>query len=441
MGNVTSSAAVVNSDAYVVRSVSSLKCVVTTWAVPDGRFWAGSLAHCSKTGATYVASGSVDQSRDFLRVYDGVQPSVITPVSDFHQGVLSSRVLLHASSIMFVSPTRHNAGHRIVVSVGNIFYAVSHLSIRRIRQVSGGLLQMDQSPFTPMATVAATYDSRGRIAQIMHNICAVYLHTLHVPLATCMHVGVMCSSDEECPEPYYAAPTIISTIICGDRNISIWTRLVAIAFDSEDRLYVLDVNVRTVTLWRYDPTIPKECALASIPKECALASIPKECALASISNEWTLAADLTTAYKDVQIAGDDSFALVVDAFRQRAFVAHATCVHVTQLDHVGSNSTTCLLAGHPYLQGQTNGSRNEASFASLRGCALRTSPLDHARDIAPVVSAIRMATVADATNHIPWPVGIADIVEQYARGFGDPAIGLLLSDYGNRAVRQLNFTT
>jgi uncharacterized membrane protein YgcG len=210
-----------------------------------------------------------------------------------------------------------------------------------------------------------------------------------------------------------------------------------------------------------------------------------------IACEWSIVADFTDAFSRAWFASDDAVCLAVDAFRCRAYVANATKVHVARLASSDSRGARCddyksgafseyngdpnfgayrgasgfgggfgsggfggggfgggddfvdlgvsgvsgatveLLAGQPTCQGHIDGPGGTAVFSSIRGCAIRTRPVDARLDIAPVVAAIR-----DASGK-SWPPGVLELVEQYARGVGRPAASLVVSDHGNRCIREI----
>jgi hypothetical protein len=299
------------------------------------------------------------------------------------------------SGVTLVSVGHRVGDHWLLAHLDNRLVSISTRgTVRRVEYKSLRSLREHQS------IVAIACDSHGRVAHINYGVHTVYVHTLRLP-------SIVCNT---CPRPCYGALTISASQMCGGENLLFWTRLVAITYDSQDRLYVLDLNMQDITrliLWAYD----------------------------TVTSEWQWAVDLSYAYQDVQVAVDEPFYVSVDAFQDRVYVAHGTCVHVAELQ-----GKAHLLAGHGRLSGRANGPGNDARFGALRSCALRTRPLDLARDVAPTVTAIRMAT-ADIYTSYPWPHGISEIVEQYTRGLGDPAVGLLLADHRNRTIRQLDFLT
>jgi hypothetical protein len=402
-------------DDGVDSSAPFQRCVVTTWNVPGGPFSAGALAHDSTEGLTYVVNNGSIVSDNLLRVYQGAHPEKIKVGNVFDDHDVDP-VMQNARGIALVPISQRTPGHLLLAHLHGNIYSLS---------TQNGIRHLEHEPrrpwgIRPIITALAS-DSRGRIAQINDGTCTVYLRTLDVPVAQC-ECNAWFDADTEtvkqiscatCPKPRCRVPTIVAETVCGGVNLSCWRRLVSVAFDSQDTLYVLDLNdqkrERTLVVWSYD----------------------------SDTTKWTVAADLTWAYRNVLVIPEDPFILVVDAYRQRTFVAHGTYVHMTLLNTSTKDDTTVLLVGDKRLSGRTDGSGNNIRFASLRGCALRTRPLDPAYDIAPVVMAIRTAVAGTRDQY--WPPGVADIVEQYARGFGDPAIGLLVSDAGNRAIRQIDF--
>jgi hypothetical protein len=91
------------------------------------------------------------------------------------------------------------------------------------------------------AIVAVDIDSRCRIAQLAAHSRVVQLRTLRVPIGICICNKVECTSADTCQRQGYDKPIITSTL-CRTRDNDQWTRLVSIAFDAEDRLYVLDLD-------------------------------------------------------------------------------------------------------------------------------------------------------------------------------------------------------
>jgi hypothetical protein len=77
-----------DSEAGVILG-AYVRYAITTWVVPNGRFWTASLVHDSKAGLIYVASGSGDKSGGCLRVYGGIHPSAVTSQRIFHEATLS----------------------------------------------------------------------------------------------------------------------------------------------------------------------------------------------------------------------------------------------------------------------------------------------------------------------------------------------------------------
>jgi hypothetical protein len=385
------------------KSISFQKCLVATWKIPDWQLSPTGLVHDSSDDWTWVSSFNSKRSRGLLRTYCGTHPDV-SPVFE------NRELQVAASGLALVPASRRSRELQLLAHLDNNLISVSALG--DVRPVE---YACSRSSWGHRSIVAVACDSRGHIAHISYGVRTVYVHALSLPSIVCDYtvprerdVNITANLHRTCPRPCYGAPTISASQMCGGENLLFWTRLVALTYDSQDRLYVLDLNMQDTTrliLWLYD----------------------------TVTSEWQWAADLSYAYQDVQVAVDEPFYVSVDAFRDRAYVAHSTCVHVAELKR-----TTHLLAGHGRVGGRTNGPGNDARFGVLRSCALRTRPLDLARDVAPTVTAIRMAT-ADIDTGYPWPHGISDIVEQYARGLGDPAVGLLLADHRNRTIRQLDF--
>jgi hypothetical protein len=216
-----------------------------------------------------------------------------------------------------------------------------------------------------------------------------------------------------------------------------WMGLVAVAFDADDRIYVIDRGVTTRRCHLYQSRAP--LARPTHLPSLALAGTEVPC-------EWTLVADLSAALARSHFGNLGSVFLAIDTFRRRAYVAHSTCVYVACLDDScgGRDQVPAvrialgrfeILAGHSLMNGDRDGSGTQALLADITGCAIRTRPICETRDVAPVVGAIRAFTAIGGGR---WPPGVAEIVESYARASGLPAASLVLSDHGGRRMRQID---
>jgi hypothetical protein len=225
---------------------------------------------------------------------------------------------------------------------------------------------------------------------------------------------------------------------------------------ADDRLYVLDCS-------------PYEGGRALLFRSSAIATDVCTDKLARCT--WTAVADFTAAFARAQMAPIvDGMFLALDEFGCRAYVANGTHVHVALLADdscengtgggydigaadarlAGSDAGLAvgeLLAGDRKRRGTTDGSGKTARFSRISGCAIRTRPLDLALDVAPKVAAIRAATAAmqlSAEGSLapaspqPWPPGIADLVEEYARLVALPAASLIVTDRDSRCVREIH---
>lgn len=177
---------------------------------------------------------------------------------------------------------------------------------------------------------------------------------------------------------------------------------------------------------------------------------------------WTAIADFTAAFSRAEMSPMIGGAfLAIDGFRCCAYVANAMHVHAVRFDASESSDNSgsalpigVLFAGDKNRRGATDGTRGRAArFSRISGCAIRTRPIDAALDIEPRVAAIRNATANVGVGHVrtgggsnddrrsqpqPWPPGVADLVEEYARPAALPAESLVVSDLDNRCVREIH---
>ena len=332
----------------------------------------------------------------------------------------------------------------------------------------------------PQGIAAMAVDSRGHLAHVERNASIadfdiLWLHKVgRLGSSDADDDSSSCITRSERIAPPRVVPATNDAIRVDENGHSRakWMGLVAVAFDADDRVYVLDRGCATGCARLYQSRAPlaepirTESLTPSPMPPVGLLRWPD----AEVPCAWNLVADLSVMFAHAQYdRRKEEVFLAVDAFRRRVYIAHATCVYVVHLVGDGSSddngklgssgggggqrsSSTgggCdsdetmrlapgrfeLLVGWPNQHGNTDGDSAQALFAGITGCTIRTRAVDRVRDVAPVTEAIRDAT--GKGNGMRWPPGVAEIVEAYARGTGRPAESLVLSDCDGLCLRRI----
>jgi hypothetical protein len=210
-----------------------------------------------------------------------------------------------------------------------------------------------------------------------------------------------------------------------------WMGLVAVAFDADDRAYVLDRGCATGSVHLYQSRAP----IAESVNAPVHTPSWREPAGVEVPCDWNLVAELSAMFEHARYDTKDRVFLAAAAFRRRVYVGHSTCVYVVHLNDADNEAADAknrrapgdgevarstlgrveILAGFPNRSGRIDGDVDHALFTRITGFAMRTRAVE-SRDVAPAVAAICGATATGAgTSDNRWPPGVPEIVEAYAR--------------------------
>ena len=303
---------------------------------------------------------------------------------------------------------------------------------------------VEERTATPYLRLVSATNTRGDIAEHRTGGRTIQLGRIAYPDAICdSATHVKCVGPGLCSHATYRPPRVLHTVSVYSHS---WRQVVAIAYDSQDKLYALDVFNNCMRLFIRNVD---ECRCDRRCDRLTWDSGDCVCHRSANDGGWRVVA----AFKWPHVMNDAPFTVCVAAFRQRAYIAHDIHVRVLHYSHsyappientrqiqIHRCVETALLVGRPSPQTFFQSDCTEAHRLTtnfIRHCILVTRTPDQKLDIEPFVCAIRSAT-GPRQHSSPWPPGIANIVEEYARGFGMPAASILV--LGAHTVRRFAFT-